>query len=319
MAPIGSRVELDTSAYNAFPTMILDGAGLRLMYRYGTAHNSPEGEIDERISTDGGATWPSSGTVIATITDPNDLRDPALVKTSTGRYVVIYDRREPYNSTNIDTTRLYSDDGTTWSSNYTLPSSYAGPLASVASGCAIMDGSDIIVPGFAEDGGPEFAFFWRSADDGATFAIDTVIAEDATTDFQEPVLQILASGRWLCLLRSESNHHTWRTYSDDGGATWSEPEDVNEMTGRPDFIEYRAGRLLQFGRYDTTGDSPPYYAVSLDDGATWSTPAEVDPGETDLHMYAALVKAADGEVTAAYALESDSSTSGLYFRVFSDH
>lgn len=321
LAPTGVRSQIGTSAYNAFPSMVLYNTDdLRLHYRYGAEHNSADGEIDERISTDGGATWPASGTQIANMIGDGDLRDPALIRTSGGRYILVYDRRDPWNSTNIDTTRIYSDNGTTWSANYTLPAIHTGSLESVASGSIIETaGGDIIVPGFGQDtGDPEEVFLWTSTDNGATFGTPVVIATHATRDYQEPQLRILNSGRWLCLMRSESNHHTWRTYSDDDGATWSTPDDVNEMTGRPDFIEYRAGNLLQVGRYDTTGDSPTYYALSSNDGATWTTPLEVDVGETKLNMYCTLVKTTDGEVTMVYALESSSTSSGLYVRYFSD-
>lgn len=323
IAPTGARVALTTGAYQAFPGMFeFNGNDLFLAYRYSSAHNSPGALLDSRVSTDGGLTWPGGGTTIQTAGAPNDLRDPAIGITGTGRFIVAHHTVTPWNSDDVDAYVNYSDDdGATWNtgSTYTLPTSYSGPVASAVTSPIIMDGTDVIIPGYAEDGGNDFAIYWRSTDDGATFASPTVIASSGSRHYQEPQIRILASGRWLCLMRSDTDLHTWRTYSDDDGSTWSTPDDVNAMTGRPDFIEYRAGRLVQVGRNSAIGiDSPPYFTVSLDDGATWSTPVEVDTGETKLHMYAALVKTADGAVTMAYALEASGSASSLFVRFLSD-
>lgn len=321
LVPVGARDQLSTSQYLAFPTMILENTDdLRLLYRFGTAHNSPGGEIDMQVSTNLGVTWPGTGTILATSTNPNDARSNAIVKTSSGRYVWSFNRRNPYNSFNITAKVRYTDDAFATQSAEYEPTAYSGPLTSVTGDSIFEDpvSGDIILPGFAQiSSGTEFCVIWRSSDDGETFSSPVIFAQESY-DLQEPIIQILASGRWLCLMRSESNHHTWRTYSDDDGATWSEPDDVNAMTGTPVFTEYRPGRIVQFGRYNTAADSPGHYAVSTDDGATWSTPTEIDVGETGLWMSAGVVTSSPGVVKIVYSLEHNSSTARLYFRTFSD-
>lgn len=323
IAPSGSRVAIPTSGYNAFPGMtLLTGDDLMLVYRYGTAHNSAgdDSSIDRRTSTDLGATWPEGGTFVAgPIADPDDLRDPCIMRLASGRLLVGYDYREPYDGSDIRAVTKYSDSGgSSWSSEVELPTDYVGPLVSVVTSQPVEAGGEVLMPGFAEDGGPEFSVIWRSDDEGATWGAAEVVASHASRDYQEPQLRVLASGRWLMLMRSESNHHTWRTYSDDEGAAWSEPDDVSAMTGRPDFVEYRPGRLVQMGRYLTSGDSPLHYAVSYDDGATWTTPLEVDEDETDVAEYSAPVAVSPGVVVAVYALQSSSSACGLYRRLLTD-
>lgn len=322
IAPDGARSALTTSDYNAFPGLtLIPPDDLFLVYRYGTAHNSEDAEGDFRLSTDLGVTWPSGGTlIVAADAGSNDIRDPAVLRLSTGRLVFAYDKRNPFNSANITAYVRYSDDtGSSWSSAYELDF-FSGPLTSVTTSQPVeLANGDVVLVGFAqESSGPEFVVMWTSTDEGETFGSAVVIADHVTRDYQEPQLRVLDSGRWLCLMRSESNHHTWRTYSDDDGATWSTPDDVANMTGRPDFVEYRPGRLVLFGRYDTTGDSPGYYAASTDDGATWTTPLEIDTGETDLWMYGAPVVYTPGVVKIVYSLESSSSSAELYFRTFSD-
>jgi hypothetical protein len=321
IAPSGSRTTIPSSDYNAFVGMTLENTDdLRLVYRYGSEHNSPDGLIDSRVSTDLGVTWPGSGTTLITSSGSNDVRDPFILRLANGRLLLGYDHREPYNSSDIRAVVRYSDnDGGSWSSDYSLPTSYAGPLVSVVSGSVIQLGNgNVVVPGFAEDGGPEFCFTWTSTDNGATFASPVIVASHETRDYQEPVLRVLDSGRWLMLMRSESNYHTWRTYSDDAGSTWSTPDDVVDITGRPDFVEYRPGRLLLMGRHNTTGNSPLHYTVSRNDGATWTPPVPVDRDEDDLAMYSAPVVTSTGVVKVVYALESSSTVSGLYFRTFED-
>jgi hypothetical protein len=318
IGPSGSRVQLSTTGYQAFPMMMLEnGDDLRLLYRHGSAHNSPGATFDMMVSTDLGVTWPGSATTLITSVSPNDVRPGPVMLSSTGRYIWGFNRRNPYNGFNITAKIKYTDDDWATQSSEYEPPPYSGPLTSVIDGSIFEHAGEIILPGFAQiSSGVEFCVIWRSSDDGATFAAAEIIAQDGSIDFQEPIMQVLDSGRWLCLMRSESNHHTWRTYSDDDGATWSTPDDVNEMTGTPVFLEYEPGAIIQFGRYLTSADSPGYYAISFDDGDTWTTPLEIDPGETGLWMSCGAVVSSPGVVKMVYSLEINSSTARRYFRTF---
>lgn len=324
IAPFGSRTTIPSSGYNGFPGMILDDdlLTLRLFYRYGSAHNSPAGEIDARISNDLGVTWPSSGTMIDLATAPNDLRDPCILRLASDRFVYGFDHRTPYDSSNIVAyTRTSDSDIASFSLPWApLPDGLTGAEESVVSSQPIqLPGGDVLMPGYGYNTAEnERCLLWVSHDEGDTWDSPITIAYSVSRDYQEPQIRRLSSGRIVCLMRSESNHHTWRCFSDDDGATWSSPTDVNAMTARPDFVEYRPGRLVQFGRYLTSGDSPGYYAVSFDEGATWTTPLEIDSGETDLWMYGAPVAVSPGVVVMAYCLEESAGSSLLYFRTFSD-
>lgn len=316
----GSRVDVMTgTGYKAFPGMTLRSGRLHLVYRYGTAHNSgADSEIDYKYSDDDGATWSNPGSAITLVgptTGTDDLRDPAIVALASGRLLCVYDTRNPYTGTAIHAKAIYSDDGgSTWSSAYTIPGSYSNDI--VTSQPIELASGDILIPMFGESGSLVYtSYVMRSTDDGATFGSEVTVASGAN-DYQEPQVRELASGRIVCLLRSEATHHTYRSYSDDDGATWSSPAYVNDMTGRPDFVEITPGVLIQVGRYLTSGDSPLYWAYSTDDGATWTTPTELDTGGTAYGEYSAPVVTADGEVTMVYSLENSSSDADLYLRRF---
>lgn len=316
---IGSRATIASSGYNAFPGQALVGTDRHLIYRFGSAHNSAAGEADARVSTDG-VTWPGGGTIIVSTTGSDDIRDPNILRLSTGRILYTYDHENPYTpGSGVITAHVrYSDDGgATRSAEYTLAQLGGTYFKSIVSSPPIeLAGGDVILPGFAvvSGTGDPVGGYWRSTDHGATFGSFVTIAS-GVRDYQETQIRVLASGRWVALHRVEANHHTWRHHSDDAGATWSTPTDVSAMTGRPDFVEIRPGRLIQFGRYNTSADSPGYYAVSADDGVTWTTPQELDPGSTELWMYGAPLVNGTGTIELVYCLESNGSTSGIYRRV----
>lgn len=311
IAPSGSRITIPSSGYNAFPGLDLDGTDRLLVYRSGSAHNSGGGDVDMRISSDG-ETWPSGGTTILAVASPDDLRDPGILVTSSGRWLVTFDHRNPFNSLNITAHWVYSDDqGSSWSATDDF-TGLSGQL--IASSQPIETADGILVPAYGTDGGEYIAGYWLSTDGGDTFGPYVDIAGTAR-DYQEPQVRQLDSGTYVALFRSESDQRTYRSESADL-SSWSSPVDVNELTGRPDFVEYRPGRLIQFGRNAT--DSPGYYAVSFDEGDTWSTPGEIDAGEDDLWMYGAPVVTSTGTVEIVYCLESNSSTSGMFRRIFTD-
>lgn len=317
VVPSGSRVDISVgSGYKSFPGMCKRGSRLHLVFRYGTAHNSGGGhsEIDYKYSDDNGVTWSNPGSAITLVgpaSGTDDLRDPCILASSSGRLVVGFDTRNPYSSSvNIAPMATYSDDGgSTWSSNYALPFSPAGTAYSTSQ--PIQVGTDIWMPGTVLVSSVETAVYWKSTDDGATFPTQVTVASGAI-DYQEPQIRQLDSGLFVALLRSESNHHTWRTTSSDG-TTWSTPTDVNSMTGRPDFVAFSGDSLVQFGRYNTPADSPGYFAYSSNAGLTWSTPLEIDPGGTASWEYGAPVL--DGStVRVAYSLENSPSEADLYLR-----
>jgi len=75
--------------------------------------------------------------------------------------------------------------------------------------------------------------------------------------------------------------HLVRTYSEDGGRTWSEPEVVVETEGRMNVMSVSLLRLasgelmMSYMRKHSIGDCRPLVRFSYDEGEIWSEPVEV--------------------------------------------
>jgi len=326
---VGTRNGFMTgTGYKSFPGMALDTinhtARLHLVYRSGGAHNSNDAVLAYKYSDDEGATWSDPGTaqILITPSAGDDIRDPFIIVSSTGRVVIGYDYMTPWNGSPATFTVriIYSDNGgASWSSPYTIPDTAAGnEVAGTSQPIQLNDGT-LVIFGNVNDtaGGVLYSVLWKSTDDGATWGTQTDVAKNiAVREYAEPQARLLANGTIVCLLRSDNNQHTWRTVSSDDGATWSSPTDVLVASSRPDFVEYRAGRIVLFGR----NNNSQFYArwtTSEDGGLTWAALQNV-AGSTDLFMYGAPVVLDPGRVGIVYSLENSGSDADLYYALWSD-
>lgn len=321
IAAVGSRVGVMTgTSYKSFPGMCLRSGRLHLVYRTGTAHNSDGGTINYKYSDDEGATWSTPGTavVIATPASGVDYRDPSIAALASGRLIVGFDVKNPWNGSAISTYTMYSDDGgTTWSSPAAVADSFTGAEADGTSQAIQLGDGTVLLPGYGLDTGDSNyrSAIWVSTDGGATFGGEITIA-DGSRWYQEPQVRLLTTGDIVGLIRSDTNEHTWRVLSSDGGATWSSPSDVLTASSRPDWVEYRPGRIILFGR----NNNSQFYArwtTSRDSGLTWDALANVD-GASDVWMYGAPVVLGPGRVGIVYSIENSGSDADLYYRLYSD-
>lgn len=325
LAESGSRSDVMTgTSYKSFPGMALDTINfahrLHLVYRAGSAHNSNGGTVDYKYSDDDGVTWAYPGTA-RTLVGPSsgdDLRDPFIIVLASGRLLLGYDYKTPWNGSPATFTvkLIYSDDGgTTWSAPYTIPDTAAGNQATGTSQPIQLADNSILIFGNVNDtsGGVLYSVLWKSTDNGATFPTQIDVAKNiAVREYAEPQGRLLTSGRIICLLRSDTNQHTWRTVSSDNGATWSAPTDVLTASGRPDFVEVKPGLLGLFCRTNNT-DFYARWTYSADEGLTWAALANTD-GATDLLMYSAPVVTSANTITNVYSYENSSSDADLYLR-----
>lgn len=311
----GRLTILNDTAYKAFPGMTYLEGRLHLVYRSGASHSSVDGIIKYKYSDDLGRTW-STATSIATPGGSRDLRDPSIVALSSGRLLVGYDDCDG-SGIPLYVSVIYSDNrGQSWSSEYQVPvTGMSGECAGTSQPIELPDGS-ILIPAFGDNGGNSFCVVFKSTDGGATFPTQITVASSGSRHYQELQIRLLASGKIVGLMRSDTNVHTWRTVSTDGGATWSSPTDVLTASARPDFVEFFPGALLFFGRTDNT-NFYARWAVSWDEGATWTALQSVD-GSTDVWEYGAPVVLAPGYVAVAYSLQNSSSDADLYMRYYHD-
>ena len=159
----------------------------------------------------------------------------------------------------------------------------------------------IVVPvargGGQYEGDNNTAGCFYSSDGGKTWSLSETWARlRGERGMAEPVISELADGRLLMLARTgKGSHH--RSYSSDGGRSWSPPQPTTltaacsplTMKSMPD------GRLLVV--YDHSSPirteaffprCPLAYAISSDGGETWGNPVLIDDEEGQQHIYPSI-------------------------------
>ena len=104
-----------------FPDLVVAGSGeLLLVYRWASSHVGTRGDIRMKRSADGGQTW--SGEQVIATNASWDLRDPSIVKLSTGRLVLSYFTYDGAGSLVVGTeTRTSDTDGAAWAAPVSVP------------------------------------------------------------------------------------------------------------------------------------------------------------------------------------------------------
>lgn len=125
---------------------------------------------------------------------------------------------------------------------------------------------------------------------------------------------IRAQGSGVCGIQGDSEGFTvYKTFSSDGGKTWSTPESIGISGSPPHLLKHSSGAIIcSFGRREI-----PYgerAVVSRDNGETWDEEYiihETDPGDLG---YPASVELADGSILTVYyqRVEGDNFTSVQY-------
>lgn len=120
---------------------------------------------------------------------------------------------------------------------------------------------------------------FASADGGGTWE-ERIIAGGQAEDtwLQEPALLALGDGRWLVHLRTAEGTspgnpgNLWQVRTDDGGATWSEYEDLGFVGHAPYLVRLGNGVIVSAFRWlnESFTSTNVDFIYSLDEGATWS-------------------------------------------------
>ncbi len=248
----------------------LHNGHLGVVTRDSDFHVGERGRLIFVHSPDGGESWSHS---IVISQEGSDNRNPAFGVTPKGTLLASFIKQVNYTDGQYDIvkaqpTPLYvsrSDDhGLTWTTD----------IASVDGGERIVSspfGKMITL----DDGGFMMTYYLGgsvyhivSHDDGLTWSAPTTICDGG---FNETALCNLGGGGILAVMRSGDEGFLSQVRSEDGGATWSEPEQLTGPTEHPgDVIRLQDGRLLlTYGRRTT-----PFGIlglVSRDDGRTWDT------------------------------------------------
>lgn len=120
---------------------------------------------------------------------------------------------------------------------------------------------------------------FASGDGGSAWAeLPIADGQAADTWLQEPSLLALGPDRWIVQLRTAAGSspgnagNLWQTTTDDGGATWTEYEDLGFVGHAPYLYRLGNGVLVSAFRWlnDAFTSTNVNFIYSMDEGATWS-------------------------------------------------
>lgn len=317
LTPNGARVTLFTRANTYAQGLVYTGGVLYLFTTESpsTEHAAGSGGYLRTSSTLDGAGFASARTALFTGTAGRHGNIEGAGITTSGRIIVALDDQSDSDAFDVIGKVIYSDSPySSWSSPYTVPNSFSGDC--VTGPPMQLPSGDVLLPIYGEQtgvvSGNTFARLVRSTDDGATFGSETLIAQSASRTYQEP--RLYWDGTAVrALMRSDTNVHTWLASGGTDGSVFGAASDVLVMSGPPDAIVIAPETLFLIGRNDNS-TFLPRTAVSTDGAATWTTPAELDTGETRELDGTAWAYLGGGEYLSVYALANSGSSSTLYLR-----
>ena len=317
--------------YNIYriPALVMSNANTLLAFCEGRSGISDTGDIDLvlRRSTDGGKEW--SGLITVWDDGKNTCGNPVpIIDPDTDRIHLLMTWNfetdgittiEFDNGTSKDTRRVYytysDDDGLTWSTPKEITSQAktatmgwydTGPCH----GLVIRNGEHkgrFIVPCDCHESGIGYSHALYSDDKGTSWHISNRIPGN------ECSIAELDNGRLIMSIRNNSKRRGI-SYSEDGGATWSNPTNCDAL---PDPI--CQGSILTTKILDKTvviscNASSAISRINLtlkastDDGITWSNGYVVNPG---FSAYSDISMLQSGEIGVLY----ENSSSSKYDRI----
>lgn len=320
VAKVGSRVELFTRA-NTYAQGIVEKDGTVYLFTTespSTEHAAGSGAYVRTASASDDLTDPDSWSARTLLYDGSGAgrhgNCEAVFLTSTGRILVALDDQADVDQFDVIAKVIYSDDGSSWSSPYTVPNSFSGDC--VGGDFVEMPDGDILHFTYGEQtgvvGGNTFVRRVRSSDGGETFGSEVTVAASASRVLHEPNAAYV-DGKVRVFMRSDTNVHTWYVESSDGDA-YNSPTDVVALSGPPDFIEFFVpGYLFMLARNNNTVWRPRW-SWSADGGISWATITEVDSGETRELDGTAILMTGDLEWITVYSLANSLSSNTVYIQ-----
>jgi hypothetical protein len=242
-------------------------------------------------STDGGRTWREQGRLKIEWPLKGMVSDQGIsfLRLKDGRLAIVLPRHvEGLHGGGVPAISFSSDDGATWSAAKMLIEEDDAYYVMNDRLIQLKSGR-LLVPvsrkAGKHEGDKDESLAMLSDDGGASWRLSRGRARlDKPRGMQEPCAVELADGRVRLLARTGAGSiHT--SISADGGETWSEPEATTLESPCSALTLRRApdGRLvclynhvkpLHEGAFFPR--TPLVYALSSDDGATWSAPVVID-------------------------------------------
>lgn len=289
----GDFIQLENGRVLFVYTHFTDGGG-----DFGVAH------LAGRYSADGGKTWSSEDTVVVPNEGGLNTMSVSLLRLQNGHIGLFYLRKDsradcrPY-------LRVSTDEAATWSEP-TLCIDTPGYFVVNNDRVIQLSTGRIVIPTARHSlPGEEFrsrgqALCYLSDDSGKTWRAGTTVLEapeSSRSGLQEPGVIELKEGRLMMLCRTDQGSQ-FRSYSNDGGDSWSpaQPTDIVSPVS-PATFERIPGTdkiLMVWNNHagiaeDLKGKRTPLtFAVSRDEGATWSKSVNIETDPEGWYCYSAM-------------------------------
>jgi len=286
-----------------------------------------------RFSSDAGATWTDQDVTIVPNEGQWNVMSVSLLRLKSGEIALFYLRKQAQDDCRAYM-RVSTDEGQTWSAPRLCipPAGYYvvnnDRIIQLANGRLVIPAAQHVRAGETQFR-PGVAMCFVSDDEGESWqqSAEIVGPPGGGSGMQEPGVIELKDGRLMMLCRTNLGCQ-YRSYSSDGGLTWTAAEatDIKSPCSPATFERIpQTGDILMVWN-DHAADpalgekrTPLTVAVSRDEGQTWehAKPIETDP--TGWYCYTALEFVGDRVLLAYCATDSTlpalSRTTITYFPV----
>lgn len=271
-----------------------------------------------RSSSDGGVTWTTEDVTIVPNEGQWNVMSVSLLRLSTGEIALFYLRKQAQDDCRAYM-RVSKDEGQTWSAPTLCipPGGYYvvnnDRVIQLASGRLVIPAARHVLARETQFR-PGVAMCFVSDDLGQTWKQSNEIAPPAgcASGLQEPGILELRDGRILMLCRTNLGCQ-YRSYSADGGLTWTaaEPTDLKSPCSPATFerIPQTGDILLVWNDHssDPALDqkrTPLTVAISRDEGQTWEHRKQIEDDPAGCYCYTALEFVGDRVLLAYCATDA---------------
>lgn len=300
---------------------------------YGGAQDHAAARISAVRSTDGGRTWTDKKTIQENIGQAN-VMSVTLLRSKSGDALFFYLIKNSLSDLKTYVRRS-TDDARTWG---------APVLVTPEPGYHVMNNARVIqlksgrllVPVstcgtvFAKND-PFRTVVYRSDDDGRTWKRGTTFLTAPKRGAMEPGLIELKDGRAMQIIRTQTGH-IWRSFSADGGDTWSEaqqwdiesPESPATIARVPTtgdlllilnpVVEWKNPEKTVLGANHGGARTPLAVRVSRDDGQNWSAPKNIESDPALTHAYTSITFQDDRALLTYYVFPLGGKQLSLKFK-----
>jgi sialidase-1 len=293
-------------------------------------------------SRDGGRTWEEQGRLAMPWSLAGMMSDGGIsfLRLRDGRLTLLAHRHvDGLHGGGLPVISFSGDDGVTWSPARTIGEPEGvwyvmnDRLIQLASGRLVVPVSHMPTGLGTYEGDRNLGLCFFSDDGGETWQRSRQPARlDDARGMAEPCVAEVADGRLLMLARTGSGCH-YRTWSSDGGDSWSAPEPTSLLAACSPLTlkTLPDGRLICFYNHAVAlgpgaffPRTPLCYSVSPDGGQAWGEPVLIDDAGALLHdrqtIYPSACFTAAGMVVvySAHVADPKGSFGGQYSHVCPD-